>query len=184
MTAQLDYAKGKLRAYEKVKGAPQEKKPANTYANIALWIVGTRDAKRMNIGQKPLLLVIEPKNKDKFKTMEEATTSLQNAFCPSQNKVKIKKIIKRKEHIVVETDTIEALQKLKSSIEIGWQFPVEEANGAKPRIILYDISTSVPEEMIKKMISRQNELYIEWSIFYDESVPKFRTGLKAKELCN
>ena len=51
----------------------------------------------MNIGHKLQLVVIEPKNKneDKFKTMEEEKTSLQKPFCPSQNKVSIKKIIKR-----------------------------------------------------------------------------------------
>ena len=101
LTTQLVFAKGKLTAYEKVKGAPTENKPATTYASIAQRIVGTKETKRMNIGQKPLLVTIKPKNKEKFKTMDEAKASLQKAFCPSRNKVRIKKIIKRKEDIVV-----------------------------------------------------------------------------------
>ena len=117
LITQLAFVNGKLMAYGKVKGAPQQEKPANTYTTIAQRIVGTKETKSMNIGQKPLLVTIKPK-KDKFKTMEEAKVSLQKSFCPSRNKVRIKKIIKRKEDIVVETYTVEALQKLKNSIEI------------------------------------------------------------------
>ena len=46
--------------------------------------------------------------------MEEAKTSFQKALCPGQNKVQIKKIVKRKEDIVVETNTNEALEKLQN----------------------------------------------------------------------
>ena len=59
-------------AYEKVKGAPQEEKLANTYSTIAKRIVGTKGTKRMNIGQNPLLVMIKPKNQEKSKTLEEA----------------------------------------------------------------------------------------------------------------
>ena len=85
---------------------------------MAQRIVGTKDTKRMNIGQNPLHVVIKPKNKGKFKIMEEAKTSLQKVFCPSRNKVRIKKIIKRKEDIVVEMNTVETLQQLTNSIEL------------------------------------------------------------------
>ena len=155
LTTQLAFVNGKLTAYEKVKGATQDEKSANTYATIAQRIVGTKDTKRMNIGQKLLHVTIKRKDKDKFKTMEEAKISLQKAFCSSWEKFRIKKIIKRKEDIVVETDTVEALQKLKNSMEIARQFTAEEVNRAKPRMIIYDVPTRVPEDMIKKMIFRQ-----------------------------
>ena len=51
-TSQLAFAK------EKVKVAPQEKKTANNYATITQRIVGTKDTKRLNTGQKTLLVVI------------------------------------------------------------------------------------------------------------------------------
>ena len=155
LTTQLALVKEKLTACEKVKGATEEKKPANTYATISERIVSTKDTNIMNIGQKPLLSTVKLKNKDKFKTMEEAKISLQKAFCSSWEKFRIKKIIKRKEDIVVETDTVEALQKLKNSMEIARQFTAEEVNRAKPRMIIYDVPTRVPEDMIKKMIFRQ-----------------------------
>ena len=63
----MAFAKGKLMAHEKVKGAPftfQEEKPANAYTTITQRIVGTKDTKRMNIGQTPLPVAIKPKNKD------------------------------------------------------------------------------------------------------------------------
>ena len=97
---------------------------------------------------------------------------------------RIKKIIKRKEDIVVETDTVEHPQKLKNSMEIGRQFTVEEVNRAKPRIIIYDVPTSLPEDMIQEMVFRQNDLDIKWSKLDEECVLKFRMGPKGKELCN
>ena len=121
----------------------------------------------MNLGQKLLLVAIAPKNKDKFKTMEEAKSSMQKAFCPSWNKARIKQITERKEDIVVETDTVKALQKLQNLMGIGRQFLVEEVNRqfvveevkrAKTRIIIYDLPTIAPEDMIKKMIFRQNDI--------------------------
>ena len=185
LTTQLALVKEKLTACEKVKGATEEKKPANTYATISQRMVSTKDTNIMNIGQKPLLSTVKLKNKDKFKTMEEAKISLQKAFCSSWEKFRIKKIIKRKEDIVVETDIrVEALQKLKNSMEIARQFTAEVVNRAKPRNIIYDVPTRVPEDMIKKMIFRQNELDIEWSKFDEECVLNFRMGPKGKKLCN
>ena len=96
LAVHLAFAKDKLEAYEKVKGAPQKTKPANTYANIAQRIVATKNTKRINIGQRLLLVVIKLKTKDKFKTMEKAKTSLPKAFCPSRNKDRIKKMFKGK----------------------------------------------------------------------------------------
>ena len=61
---------------------------------------------------------------------------------------------------------------------------VEEVNGAKLRFIIYGVPTSVPEEIIKKMIFRQNYLDIEWSKFDEECVLKFRRGPNGKQLCN
>ena len=58
----------------------------------------------------------------------------------------------------METDTIEAVQKLKNSMEIGRQFAVEEVNRTKK---ICNVPISVPENLIKKMIFRQNELDIE-----------------------
>ena len=84
----------------------------------------------------------------------------------------------------METDTVEHLQKLKNSMEIGRQFTVEEVNRAKPRIILYDVPTSLPEDMIQEMVFRQNDLDIKWSKLDEECVLKFRMGPKEKELCN
>ena len=86
LTTQLAFVKGKLTAYGKIKGAPQKKKPANTYATVVQRIVGNKNAKRMNIDQKPLIVAIKPKNKNKFKKFEEAKVSLQKAFCLSRKK--------------------------------------------------------------------------------------------------
>ena len=55
---------------------------------------------------------------------------------------------------------------------------------AKPKIIICNIPTSIPEDIIKKKIFRKYELDIEWSKFDEECVLKFRTGAKGKELCN
>ena len=79
---------------------------------------------------------------------------------------------------------METQQKLKNSMEIGKQFTVEEVNRAKPRIIVYDVPTSVSAEMIKKMIFRQNDLDSERTKFDEECVLRLRTGPKDKELYN
>ena len=39
--------------------------------------------------------------------MEEARVALQKAFCPGKNEDRIKRIVKRKEDIVVDTDITE-----------------------------------------------------------------------------
>ena len=70
--------------------------------------------------------MIKPKDKDKFKTIDEYLC--KKNFCPGR----IKKIVKRKEHIVVETDTIGALEKPKNSTEIRRKFTLEEVNRVKP----------------------------------------------------
>ena len=44
----------------------------------------------------------------------------------------------------METDTIEALQKLKNLMKIGRQFMVELVNKAELRIILCDVPTNIP----------------------------------------
>ena len=62
--------------------------------------------------------MIEPKEKNTFKSMEKVKTCLQKAFCAGQNNVGIKKIVKRKEDIVMEAVANEALEKLKNSTEM------------------------------------------------------------------
>ena len=72
--------------YERVKCTPQEEKSANTYATIAQRIVVIKDTKSMNIGQKWLLVTIKPKNKYKFKAMEEAKVCLHKSLLPKLEK--------------------------------------------------------------------------------------------------
>ena len=117
LTTQLAFVKGKLTAYEKVKGAPQENKQANTYGTIAQRIVGTKEIKRMDIGQKPLFVTIKPKNKEKFKTMEEAKASLQKAFCLSWTRSESKRPLRER-----KISLWRRIQwKLCKSFEIQWK---------------------------------------------------------------
>ena len=57
-------------------------------------------------------MTIRPKVKEKYKSMDEVKTALQNFYSPSKNNVRIQIIVKRTEDIVVETDTVESLEKL------------------------------------------------------------------------
>ena len=64
-------------------------------------------------------------------------------------------IFMRKEDIVVETDTTEALKKLENSIEIRKKFTADEVNTAKSEIIMYDIHISITDHMFEKLIFYQ-----------------------------
>ena len=90
-----------------------EKKAVGRYAQVVQRIIGMKKVRKFSIHSKPLSVAIKPKNKEKFKSMEEAKAALQKAFCPGKHKVQIKRIVKMKEDIVVETDTAELMhQKL------------------------------------------------------------------------
>ena len=58
----------------------------------------------------------------------------------------------------METDTVEALQKLENPMKIGRQFTVEEVNRANPRIKIYDVPICIPEDMIKKTSNGLNSM--------------------------
>ena len=47
-------------------------------------------------------MTIRPIVKEKYKSMDEVKTALQNTYL-SKNNIRIKKIVKRKEDILVET---------------------------------------------------------------------------------
>ena len=88
-------------------------------------------------------MTIRPKVKEIFKSMDEVKTAMQNTYCSSKNNVSIKRIVKRKEDILVETDTVESLEILKGSAEIKKNFEIQEVTRNKPKIIVYDLSNKV-----------------------------------------
>ena len=93
--------------YEKLQGPVSVEKTENSYKNVAHRITGFKENRKMNISKRLLAVTIRPREKYKFKSMEEVKTALQKSYRPSKDNVRIKKIVKRKEDILVETDTLE-----------------------------------------------------------------------------
>ena len=70
-----------------------------------------------------------------------------------------KRILKRKEDIPVETDTVESLKKFKESAAIRKKFGVQDIATAKPKIIIKsnDVSNKILEKEVTKLIFDKNE---------------------------
>ena len=49
--------------------------------------------------------------------MDEVITALQKSYRPNKDNVRLKRIVKRKEDILVETDAVESLEKLSGDTE-------------------------------------------------------------------
>ena len=96
-------------------------------------------------------------------------------FARGKSKVRIKRIVKRKDNIVVETDTAELMQKLEESVlEIGRKFSLKEIIRARPKLIVYDVSTSIPQEQVTPTLFRENEVDMEWAQLHKECAQSFR----------
>ena len=108
-------------------------KVGNTYAQAAKRITRIKESRKTNISKRPLAVTIRPK--EKFKSMDEVKAALQKSCFPSKNNVRIRRIIKRKEDILVEADTVESLEKLKGSAEIFKKFEIQEVRRNKPSVI-------------------------------------------------
>ena len=170
--------------YEKLQGPASVEKSENTYAQAAQRIAGLKESRKMNISKRPLAVTIRPREKEKFKSMDEVKAALQKSYCPSTNNVRIRRIVKRKEDILIETDTIESLEKLKGSADILKKFEIQEVKRNKPKIIVYDVSNNVSERLLAKLIFDKNEIDMEWAQFHESCTPKFKTGPKGKENSN
>ena len=94
-------------------------------------------------------------------------TALQKSYCPSENNVRIKRIVKSKEDILVESDKTESLEKLKEPAEIRKKFEVQKVSRNEPKIIIYDVSNALSERQVTKLIFEKNEIDMEWGQFYD-----------------
>ena len=107
LTEQFAFVKGEFTVYEKLQGPVSVEKTENSYENVAHRITGLKENRKMNISKRPLAVTIRPREKYKFKSMEEVKKALQKSYRPSKDNVRIKKVVKREEDILVETDTLE-----------------------------------------------------------------------------
>ena len=71
-------------------------------------------------------------------------------FCPSQIKILTKRIVKRKENIVVEKDTEELLEKLKHSVANKKKFKEKKMSSSVSRILVYDVLSRMSKDEITK----------------------------------
>ena len=173
----------RLIKYKKSEG--NEKVRPESFAAVAQKrIISTKETKRLNIKKKSLSVVIRPKDKEKYKDMEQVKQDLQAAFSPGKNKARISKVIKRKDEILIESDSLETIQLLKDNPKIKKKFEVAETQKWRPRIIIYDVPIKVDDEKLINKVHQQNGIEMDMEKFKADFVPKFRTGKKERDVSN
>ena len=120
----------------------------------------TKGTNRLKINDKAIKIFIKPKNKEEYKNVDDMRKAVKETLSPGKQQMQIRKFIVRKEDIIVETDSVATLEKLKASRKLQTKFEVTEPNKFKPRIIIYDVPSSYTEQDLKTHVYRQNQLEI------------------------
>ena len=134
--------------YEMLQGPASVEKAENSYANVAQKIIGLKGNSKINISKRPVAVTIRPRGKEKLKSIDKVKMALQERYRPSKDNVRMKMIVKRKKDILVETNTIESLEKLKESSEMRKKFEVQEVTRNKLKFITYGVSHTFSERQV------------------------------------
>ena len=163
-----------------------EQRPAPTYSAVTSEnkVYGTKSTKRLKIDSNAMKVIIKPKEKDKYKNSEDLRKAVKETLSPGKQQIQIRRFIVRKEDIVLETNSVATLEKLKTSRRLQTKFEVTEPTKFRPRIIIYDVPSEYTEQDLKAHVFKQNDFEMELGEFEQSFTPKFKTGKRDRPVTN
>lgn len=135
------------------------------------------------------VVIIRPSEAMKCKSSDDTKKEVMKFIDPKRDKIHVKNLRKIRDNgILIETESKYDLAKIATSADLKKHgFKIERPGKKEPRILIYDVQSSLTEQEIKDAIFEQNPDLVEGmekSTFDTELKLQFRVGKRREDLTN